>query len=352
VLEVQTHFATCPACAARLDEARHLLAETERLVTALEPPAAAAAGAPRLMVGKPLIPLDPVVLIPDNPTPTEVRRNRFKIMAWAAGFLVVVGAGFFGLEMRSSLPGSRKVGNLRIRPEEFTFGTTKGQDSAAAVAASRPTPAPPPPQSNDAPQRPSPFGVAKPQAPAAQAQGAAGARVDSAPAPKPPANQPPPKRLADNTPAPQAKGPQANALGKTQPPPPKAPEKAQPQARQSLTPLRASSRRSRLKARRLSPRVLPISTARKIARPWSRVRRRQPRSSTASGCASVQPRPRLTWTGNVSRSRQRRTLSGEIRSRRLSALRRRSISRRGSRAASVWTRRRTSSAARSTPSTG
>jgi len=234
VLEVQTHFATCPACAARLDEARQLLAETERLVTALEPPAAAAAGAPRLMVGKPLIPLDPVVLIPDNPTPTEVRRNRFKIMAWAAGFLVVVGAGFFGLEMRSSLPGSRKVGNLRIRPEEFTFGTTKGQDSAAAVAASRPTPAPPPPQSNDAPQRPSPFGVAKPQAPAAQAQGAAGARVDSAPAPKPPANQPPPKRLADNTPAPQAKGPQANAPAKTQQPPLKAPEKAQPQARQSL----------------------------------------------------------------------------------------------------------------------
>jgi len=149
VLEVQTHFATCPACAARLDEARQLLAETERLVTALEPPAAAAAAAaPRLMVGTPMIPLDPVVLIPDNPTPTEVRRSRFKIMAWAAGFLVVVGAGFFGLEMRSSLPGSRKVGNLRIRPEEFTFGTTKGQDSAAAVAASRPAPAPaqaPPP---------------------------------------------------------------------------------------------------------------------------------------------------------------------------------------------------------------
>jgi Putative zinc-finger len=228
VLEVQTHFATCPACAARLDEARHLLAETERLVTALEPPAAAAAAAPRLIVGKPMMPLDPVVLIPDNPTATEVRRSRFKIMAWAAGFLVVVGAGFFGLEMRSSLPGSRKVGNLRIRPEEFTFGTTKGQDSAAAVAATRAAQAPPPqtptPQADAAPQRPSPLGIAKPQAPAAQAGGAVGARAESAPAAKPPANQPPARtQLADNTPPPEAKAPD-----KTPPPPPKAPEKPQP----------------------------------------------------------------------------------------------------------------------------
>jgi len=43
VLEVQTHFATCAACAARLDEARQMLAETERLVAALEPPARNAA---------------------------------------------------------------------------------------------------------------------------------------------------------------------------------------------------------------------------------------------------------------------------------------------------------------------
>src|SRR5688500_13699953 len=36
--EVRVHFATCPSCAARLDEARQLLAETERLVSALELP--------------------------------------------------------------------------------------------------------------------------------------------------------------------------------------------------------------------------------------------------------------------------------------------------------------------------
>jgi hypothetical protein len=172
VLEVQTHFATCPACAARLDEARQLLAETERLVTALEPPADGAARGPRLVVGRPMIPLDPVVLIPDNPTPTEVRRSRFKIMAWAAAFLVVVGAGFFGLEMSNGLPGSHKVGKFRIRPEEFTSGPTK--DSAA-------TPNQPPPAArpDEAPQRASPFATATPQSP--PAAGAAPAPAGKAP---------------------------------------------------------------------------------------------------------------------------------------------------------------------------
>src|SRR5262245_28591621 len=142
VLEVQTHFATCAACAARLDEARQMLAETERLVAALEPPAGgAAARAPRLAVGRPMVPLDPVVLIPHNPTPTEVRRSRFKIMAWAASFLVIVGAGFLGLEMRNGLQGGHKAGSLRIRPEEFTLANDKGAESVGATrGASKPAP--------------------------------------------------------------------------------------------------------------------------------------------------------------------------------------------------------------------
>jgi len=135
VLEVQTHFATCAACAARLDEARQMLAETERLVAALEPPARNAAPAPRLVASRPVIPLDPVVLIPHNPTPTEVRRSRFKIMAWAASFLVIVGAGFLGLEMRNGLQDSRKAGTLRIRPEEFTFAHDSHGDSSTRSAA-------------------------------------------------------------------------------------------------------------------------------------------------------------------------------------------------------------------------
>ncbi|HET8623567.1 MAG TPA: zf-HC2 domain-containing protein [Gemmatimonadales bacterium] len=142
--EVRLHFATCPSCAGRLDEARQLLAETERLVSALQMPGAAAAGAaaraaagrvvPRtaspeqsavnVLVsppppGAPLPPLDPVVLIPENPTVREVRHNRMRIMAWAAGFLVVVGAGYLGMV---NLPRKAPSGDgrLRISPDEFT----------------------------------------------------------------------------------------------------------------------------------------------------------------------------------------------------------------------------------------
>jgi anti-sigma factor RsiW len=154
VLEVQTHFATCAACAARLDEARHLLAETERLVIALEPPAGAAARAPRMVVGRPMIPLDPVVLIPDNPTATEVRRSRFKIMGWAAGFLVVVGAGFLGLEMRHAFSGAPRAGSLRIRPEDFTFIHTKAEDSTPAAPANPPAANANPARTQNAPPAP------------------------------------------------------------------------------------------------------------------------------------------------------------------------------------------------------
>jgi hypothetical protein len=230
VLEVQTHFATCPACAARLDEARHLLAETERLVAALEPPAEGAAHAPRIMVGRPMLPLDPVVLIPDNPTATEVRRNRFKIMAWAAGFLVVVGAGFFGLEMRSGLPGGRKTGNLRIRPEEFTFGQSKNADSAPAAAAPQPAPAA---RSDEAPQGPAPLAAAKPQPladkpPAPVEKPPTGKAVDGAsgkpvPAPVPTQKSAPPPA---QKPAPAAPQPSRDQVQASAP----APRKAEPKA--------------------------------------------------------------------------------------------------------------------------
>jgi Putative zinc-finger len=178
VLEVQTHFATCAACAARLDEARQMLAETERLVAALEPPAGGgAARAPRLVVGRPMIPLDPVVLIPHNPTPTEVRRSRFKIMAWAASFLVIVGAGFLGLEMRNSLPGNRKPGSLRIRPEEFTFSNDRTADSGGSgPGASKPAPAAAADSLSQS-RAPSPQALAEkaPSAPAPSATPSAGA---------------------------------------------------------------------------------------------------------------------------------------------------------------------------------
>ncbi|MGH7631106.1 MAG: anti-sigma factor family protein, partial [Gemmatimonadales bacterium] len=182
--EVRLHFATCPTCAARLDEARQLLAETERLVSALQlpgaaapraapqaaPQAAPAAAASASAVadsvlmppspGSPLPPLDPVVLIPENPTVREVRRSRMRAMAWAAGFLVVVGAGYLGVTNLQFAP-SPSDGELRLSPDEFTSAPVpterEGADSTPTLgltdatgpapartesAASAPAPAP------------------------------------------------------------------------------------------------------------------------------------------------------------------------------------------------------------------
>jgi hypothetical protein len=160
VQQVQTHFATCPACAARLVEAKHLLAETERLVSALEVPPAGdarpAAGfrgavggfgdAAAPTHGAPL-PLDPLVLIPDNPTPTEIRRSRWRTFAWAAAFLMVAGAGFVAFRIGSS---GRPAGeqSLRLNPLEFTTGpqatpAAAPADSSAQLAAAPPAEAPP-----------------------------------------------------------------------------------------------------------------------------------------------------------------------------------------------------------------
>ncbi len=182
--EVRIHFATCPTCAARLDEARQLLAETERLVSALQLPGGAAPraapqaapqAAPAAAVsasavadsvlmppspGSLLPPLDPVVLIPENPTVRELRRGRLRAMAWAAGFLVVVGAGYLGVVnfQTASRPSD---GQLRLLPDEFTttpvpteregadstptLGLTDAPGAAPAraeSAASTPAPAP------------------------------------------------------------------------------------------------------------------------------------------------------------------------------------------------------------------
>ncbi len=164
--EVRIHFATCSSCAARLDEARQLLAETERLVSALELPGGAAglgrraagggAGGARPAsagtatgadvlrppaLGSPLPPLDPVVLIPENPTIRELRRGRLRVMAWAAGFLVVVGAGYLGVSSFQSTPRNQD-GQLRLSPDEFTTAPPRSEreganaDSAPTLALS------------------------------------------------------------------------------------------------------------------------------------------------------------------------------------------------------------------------
>lgn len=212
VVEVQTHFATCPACSARLDSARKLLAETERLVSALEPSAALSdrlgARAARPPVEPPpavpvapwLSAVDSMVLIPNNPTAAEVRRSRLRILAWAAGVLVVVGAGVFGVQIQMGVYDRKPAGMLRIRPEEFSAPGTLADSVAAARAAAA--------------------GATQPSAPAAQQPKAPAPAPESKaqPARQPPpqpARQPPPPQPARQQPPPPANV--ANAQGRDRP---------------------------------------------------------------------------------------------------------------------------------------
>jgi len=202
--EVQTHFATCPACAARLAEAKQLIAETERLVNALEVP-----GGPRRESGPaadpwaapgfgPPPPLDPVVLIPDNPTPTEIRRSRLKVLAWAAALVLVAGGSFAVIRGGRTPPSLEQ---LRIRPEEFTSAPPPGAaptgqpaapaglDTGAAGGPGRTlaaAPAPAPTPVGPAPGRAQPPATARRAAAGREAQPPAReqAAARTAPAPK------------------------------------------------------------------------------------------------------------------------------------------------------------------------
>jgi putative zinc finger protein len=166
--QVRLHFATCPSCSARLDEARQLLAETERLVSALElPDAAARAARPNEAPGSraaagtvadvlvppppstPLPPLDPVVLIPENPTSREVRRSRLRYMAWAATVLVAVGAGYVGVTQRPLMQSRSSDAHGDLSPDEFTTvqGTPARPDSTATLALTDSDATAPPPRS-------------------------------------------------------------------------------------------------------------------------------------------------------------------------------------------------------------
>jgi hypothetical protein len=199
VVEVQTHFATCPACSARLDSARKLLAETERLVSALEPSAArgdrlgASAAppppppppAPPAPVSTRLSPVDSMVLIPNNPTAAEVRRSRLRMLAWAAGVLVVVGAGVFGVQVQMGLYDKRPVGMLRIRPEEFSTPGTVADSVAAARPAVAGAPRPSGPLAQGA-STPAPAPAVAAASPRPSAPAPAEIKAQPAPQPSPP----------------------------------------------------------------------------------------------------------------------------------------------------------------------
>lgn len=212
VQQVQTHFATCPACQSRLDEARQMMEETERLLRALEPQSTPASGprtgpppraeAPSVVSPPPSFEeqvkaaLDPVVLIPDNPLASEVRRRRLRTAAWAAGFLIAFGAG--GFAVKSGMLSDKPGGELHLRPEEFQVATPGPQEvrgapapaapaAATGLPAAAPAPAAPAPAAaTPAPQPPTPGGAADSDKQAASpAPSGAPPAASSAPMPAP-----------------------------------------------------------------------------------------------------------------------------------------------------------------------
>jgi anti-sigma factor RsiW len=123
VKEIQAHIGSCAACGTRLREVKEFHGESDRLVGLLEVPtsptrrtaappdtepdlvdehpsaraAPAARRQPRIS-GSSTEP--PPLLIPENP---DYGRGRFvRRMRWAALFLVTVGAGYIGNQMRQS----------------------------------------------------------------------------------------------------------------------------------------------------------------------------------------------------------------------------------------------------------
>jgi anti-sigma factor RsiW len=255
VLEVQTHFATCPACSSRLDEARKLLAETERLVTALEPasplagqpaprfarpaaepprsaPPAAPAPTPWPAAGMPRGPAPSFesVLIPNNPTATEVRRSRLRVLGWAAAFLVIVSGGVLGIQIRMGLFDKKPTEMLRIRPEEFSSPASADQDRPAAARITG-AGGPGAPSST-----PSPAAATNP---AAGTAGPPGALTNSAPSPArsaPPASTPAPAPQPAQAVRPQTTTPVPDPASRTQAPPPKPTPAPVPAAKPAPTP--------------------------------------------------------------------------------------------------------------------
>jgi anti-sigma factor RsiW len=152
VSEVQSHLGTCAACGSRLQEVKQFLAESDRLVGALEMPAASAAQSRSPSRRTP--PVDrgfrepeweepPVLLLPEDATAAVRRRRWLRAFRWAAMIAVVVGGGRLLMGVigsHSSLPRARDI-------------TTATRTVPPAVASPEETRRPTPPAA--APTRPS-----------------------------------------------------------------------------------------------------------------------------------------------------------------------------------------------------
>ena len=154
VAEIQAHLGTCAACGARLQEVKQFLAESDRLVGALEIPAGAGARAaapparpsppPRSAAREPQSwDEPPVLLLPDNVEALVRRRRILATIRWAAIVVLVLGGGRLLMSVvgrRNSLPAASDIATATraapppvVSPEE----TSRPAQPAAAPAPTR-----------------------------------------------------------------------------------------------------------------------------------------------------------------------------------------------------------------------
>jgi anti-sigma factor RsiW len=152
VSEIQAHLGSCVACGSRLQEVKQFLAEADRLVGALEVPAAGRAETmpPAARPPRPTPPLagafhepdpwePPVILLPEANDPDAGRRRRFRAFGIAAMIAVIVGGGRFllnTLHPGSSLPAARDITSTTrsVPPAVASPVETSRPESSLAVA--------------------------------------------------------------------------------------------------------------------------------------------------------------------------------------------------------------------------
>src|SRR4051794_27785361 len=144
VSEIQGHLGSCVACGARLQEVKQFLAESDRLVGALEVPAApaiapAAAEPSRARPARNSPPPSmsrhepdpwesPVILLPDPNDALAGRKRWLKAFRWAAMIAVVVGGG--RLLLNAIHPGT----SLPRDPEISSTAPTAAPPTVASPA--------------------------------------------------------------------------------------------------------------------------------------------------------------------------------------------------------------------------
>jgi hypothetical protein len=167
--EIQAHLGSCAACGSRLREVKQFLMEADRLVAEVQIDAHGRAPMERSPrreresaeppFREPADPWEgaPVLLIPDNPDPGEAGRRWLKRLAWAASLLVVVGAGYLGVQVRRGgsapfLTDARPVTSPREEtpaPASSTAvssgssGADSGRAAAPADRSAKPATSPP-----------------------------------------------------------------------------------------------------------------------------------------------------------------------------------------------------------------